>query len=191
MTPENILSNPSAPSEFLSIISLPKQKLIAYATGGAGINNTTQGLNLYIWRAQYLNGAIVLDVPSSPGVGVTEILYLSGVTELAFSFDLAMKPVLAYTVAQVSYLYFYDTITANFITLNLGTGLSDLHMVMDELRPELLYRADLTFTYIFQSSLYIRTQRERYAVPYLLSMNIRKIYRFGLSKSYRLQWLVV
>ena len=190
MTPDNMLSNPAVPSEFLSIISLPKQKLRAYATGGVGINDTTQGLNFYIWRAQYLGGAIVLDVPSSPGVVATEILYLSEVTELAFSFDLAMKPVIAYTIAQVSYLYFYDTLTANFATINLGTGLSDLHMVMDELRPELSYRADLTFTYIFQNSLYIRTQRERYAVPYLLSMNIRKIYRFGLSCSYRLQWLV-
>src|SRR5690606_17343676 len=150
MIPQNVLSTTPDPDAFRAPRDRVKERLIDYELGGRAIQDSSEGLELQVWRGRYLDGAIVLDVP-----GVVEpvtVLEIADVTEFQFTFDQNMQPAIAYVVNdQTAHWYWYDTTVPGFETLDLPEGSITPRCTLDDKRHAsgtLTGASDIILTYL-------------------------------------------
>lgn len=138
--------------------------------GGIAINDSSQGLKVQVWIAFYEGGVIKVK-PLDSNVS-TSVLAVAGVTELAFAFDQNMRATLAYVVNNISYLYFYDTLISNTTIVTLDVGVISPRLSMDDSRDNQTSNNDIILAYLKDNKLYMRVQRDRYLLEYLLTEDI-------------------
>lgn len=161
MLPQNTLSTEPLPSVFEGGRALTVSNIIDYETGGVGLNDPSQGLQVQTWRARIIDGTdIVLDSGA-----VTPFTLITGVniTEVSFSFDRNMNPAVAYVEDGLPKLYWYDSTLARMTTTEYPDIITP-RLTHDDRRESQSIISDVIFAYIRDGALYYRQQRDRYAV---------------------------
>ena len=162
--------------------------LTAYHLGGIGIQDPSQGLEVQVWVAQGYANRVDVFPENDPAAAVTFVSGATRVEFVALAFDQNMRPVIAYTDAGVTKLFWYDSSAADYVTTEYPTAQSPF-CVMDDTRPSatLTGRNDVLFFYI-DGGLKYRQQRDRYQTEYTLSaVSSGRIARAGMTDALRLQ----
>jgi len=193
MIPDYRLSTTSSPADFLGGRALVGNKLLDYETGGIGLNDASQGIDVQIWRGRYIGLDIVLDVPDNPEILPITVLTIAGssITEFSFTFDQLMNPIVAYVQGGESKLNFYDSSVSAYVTVNYGTSVSNPRLSFDDKRDSQLSESDVIFAYIENNSLYFRAQRDRFLTAYLLQTGVKKLQKIGMNVALEMQFNVV
>lgn len=192
--PNNQLSTNAAPKGFFGARALPTSKIVDYEDGGVAIQDASQGLLYQRWRALLLNpgevGSYVqLDAQS---VAPFVLVALPGLTEISFTFDQLMRPVLAYVQAGVAYLRWYDSVAAAYVTDTIGAGITTPRVAMDDKRfiaSGGFQDNDVILAYVKTGSLYYRQQRDRYTIERLLKTDVKPLIKIGFSRGLRFQFM--
>jgi hypothetical protein len=185
MLPENRLSTVAIPSTFLGGRSLTTSKILDWETGGIGIGDPSQGLQVQTWRGRLVGNDIILDVPDNPGVTPYTVYSGAGITEFSFSFNQLMSPLVIFVQSDSVKMYWYDSTVSNYVVTDYGNLLSHPKLALDDKRKTQTGNSDIIFAYIKDSSLYFRMQRERFLVPHLLKTNETYLHSIGMAVNNR------
>jgi hypothetical protein len=156
--------------------------------GGFGINNTNYGLLYQIWNCWIDHDKVII---SAPNTNPTVLITLSGLTEVSFTFDQNMHPVLAYVQNEISKLLWYDSLEGKQTIKILDTDVITPRVALDDKRAEQSAVSDIILAYFRGSSLYIRLQRDRFLIEYLLKENINgKLVKIGMNRGMRFEFVI-
>ncbi|WP_312056811.1 hypothetical protein [Acinetobacter courvalinii] len=182
MLPDNELSTNSVYASFM--VPTRVDPLIDYEWGGNDLNDESGGIQSKLWTGYYENGVIKI---KAEGVQ-HDLLAVAGVTALSFAFDLNMRPAVTYIVADVVYLWWFDTSSGSYTTTNFGSEIITPQLSFDDHRELFSLNSDIIFAYIKNGRLCIRIQRDRYQVEYdlgagqaLIQIGMMRNYRFGFA----------
>lgn len=162
--------------------------LLDYELGGVAIGDPSRGLDYQPWRSHVdsLGRVRLQPMNAAPTIVHTE----PGITELSFAFDQNMRPTLAYVVAGLVRLRWYDSIAGSYVITDYPTARSP-RASLDEKRPMLFGAiSDVIFAYIKGTDLCYRQQRDRYLTEYVLRggvMSNQRIVSIGMNSVQRLQ----
>lgn len=186
MIPDNSLSSSPVYGVIQGGRALTESVTEDYETGGVALNDPSEGLQVKVWRARIVNqSSIVVDAD-----GITPFIVVTGssITEVSISFDSNMQIVVAYTDNNVAKLYWYDTLTAGYVTTEYP-GAKNPRVSLDDKRDVQSDNRDVIFAYIRSGGLYFRMQRDRYEVEYLLNSSVTGLFlKFGMNNKLRLQF---
>src|SRR5690606_30037909 len=157
MLPDNVLSTPAVPGTFLEPRNQPKEPLIDWCRGGVGLQDSSLGLNVYDWRARYVDGDILIGVPGH--VPETVLVSVADVTELQFTFDQNMQPFVTYMVSgETMYYRWYDATVPGFVTDTVADAWSPRCDIDDRRQnPGILAGlSDIILAYLKDQTLYCR-----------------------------------
>lgn len=144
--------------------------LLDYERGGVDIGDSSEGLNVKDWTGTYDSGDFILE---ASGVSPTVVLSVPNVREFGFTFDQNMRVFLAYELEDdTSWFYWYDTVGSDFATTQLPDGSHSLRCSIDDKRSLQSNSSDIILSYLRDSSLYFRAQRDRYETEYLLTTGL-------------------
>lgn len=192
MLPSNELSSVSVPSEFLDPDDERTAPLIAKELGGVGLSDPSQGLQVQVWTAKYLDGDVVV---GSATVADAVQFSRPDVVEIDLAFDQNMFPAVAFTQlngeAQEGWLWWFSTLDNDHIFTQIP-GAYDLRVTMDDKRGMSSGQNDIILAYLKDDNLYFRAQRDRFDVEYLLRENVGgRLKRFGMNDGLRVQFEVL
>jgi len=186
--PSNTLSTFQVPDEFLDPDDDQVTALIARELGGVDISDASLGLRNQVWTARYLGDEVQV---GSDTIATSVLFTADDITEIDLAFDQNMLPQIAYTQAEVGKWWWFDTVTSGYLTLVLP-GAYDLRCGLDDKRDMSTGKSDVILAYLRADNLYMRIQRDRYGVEYLLRENINgRLRRFGMARNNRIQFEVL
>lgn len=192
MLPFNELSSVSVPGEFLSPDDQRVNPLIAKELGGIALSDPSQGLQVQVWTAKYLDGDVVVGSES-----VADAVQFSrpDIVEIDLAFDQNMFPAVAFTQLNgeitEGWLWWFSTLDNQHIFTQIP-GAYDLRVSMDDKRDMSNGQNDIILAYLRDNNLYFRAQRDRFGVEYLLRENVGgRLKRFGMGDSLRLQFEIL
>jgi len=170
-------------------------RTIDYEDGGAGIQNPQGGLNQQIWQARLLDAGeahsrVLLQAESVPPFIVWQQPYLS---EISFSFDQNMQPVLAYVQAGQAKLRFFNSVLQDFSIIELEQGAITPRVALDDKRDFLGYaQSDVILAYIFNGDLVKRLGSERYQTTHLIKEGVGNagLVKIGMNRNLRMQYRI-
>lgn len=190
MLPGNTLSSQPVSAPFNGGRALPVKAVVDYETGGVALGDPSRGLQVQVWRARIVenNTAIVLDAEQ---VAATTLITGNDITEVSLSFDGNMRPVVAYVDGGIPKLYWYDSQQASQVTTEFPgiitprVGLDDKRVLQSSVR-------DVIFAYLRNGNIYMRQQRDRYQIEYLLQANVGSpgLIKIGMNRQLRFQFLL-
>ena len=157
--------------------------LFQVVRGGTEIGNNSAGRDIQDWQVYYQQGIIHIK-PSSGDVVFT--LSVNNVLSVSLAFDTAMRIVLTWTTPLGAKLYFYDTLTLDYIIVDYDEVTSS-RVTVDKIDTWYNSSSDVLFLYIKNNNLYYRQQRDRYEIEYLIGEANGYIKRAGLTKLNRFQ----
>ena len=138
----------------------------SWELGGVAISDPSEDFK-YFWRGFLSGKYIALERQGQP---LNKVIKFSGdVTEISFSFDQNMKPVITFVEDGVSKLYFYDTVLQKEVTV-VYKGIRNPRVSLDDKRRFATSYSDVIFAYLKGDSLFYRLQRERYDTEHLVSV---------------------
>lgn len=178
MLPNNLLSSQPVVAEFFT--PLRNDPLIDFELGGIALQDSSAGLSKVLWKCFCENGSIKLGHDDH----VQTVLSAENVTALCLGFDLSMRPVIAYLANEHCYLWFYDTAASKQITADLGNGITFPQLSLDERRLVQSSNADVILTYIRNSKMYMRLQRERFQIEHEIT-RAKRLIQTGSMKNNR------
>lgn len=178
MFPNNALSSQPVVAEFFT--QWRDDPLVDFEFGGTALQNSSAGLSVELWKCFYENGSIKLSHDNH----VQTVLHVQNVTALSLGFDLSMRPVIAYLANDHCYLWFYDTAVSKQITADLGDGITFPQLSLDERRLVQSSNADVILTYIRNSKMYMRIQRERFQTEHKIT-RAKRLIQIGSMKNNR------
>lgn len=163
MLPDNTLSTQPIPTRFSGARSLPITKTVDYEDGGIAFNDPSQGLLYQRWRAKIVGDDIVFD---SPAVTPVVVFTRPGITEISFTFDQNMRPVIAFFAGGRGYLRWYDTAVGNQVVTPLAEDVITPRVTLDDKRATQSGISDIILAYKRGNNLYYRQQRDRFTIEY-------------------------
>lgn len=136
------------------------------AIGGAGLNDTTQGLASQIWTGSYDGASCIL----TPGTGVPITVALTAVQWFDFCFDQSMNPVIAYAdVFGQSHFRWFDSTISGYRVTDLPFNCDPWpYCALDDSRMAQSSTSDVVVLYTRSGGLYFIAQRDRFGVEYSL-----------------------
>lgn len=192
MLPNNAVTATPQVAPFLYPDSRRVSPLEDWEDGGVGIQDPSQGLSGYCWRAFTDPSGIWLQRDGLPAQ-----LWVASpgtVKELAFAFDQNMRPVVAYTLTDATVrLLWFDTLAAAYATTNYGTAIRTPRLCLDDKRSTQSLTSDVIFAYIKGTDLCYRMQRDRYGVERVLAAGLtteHKLRNIGMTTNLRLRFSV-
>ena len=166
-----------------------QQLLVDYEEGGIALNDTSQGLQYQVWTGQVdANGHFILSPASG---GQVTVLTVPNVTEWSFTFDQNMNPFFTWTDGTgASWFYWFDPVGNAFVTTQLPAGSANCRCSLDDKRKVNQSSSDILLSYIRAGALYLRQQRDRYAIEYQLSTALtgKRQVQAGLNTILRYQF---
>lgn len=194
-----VLETPTNCVSFVRPNNIDHSRRISFSLGGVAFSDTSEGLLEYTWMGAIdSSGDIwVARVDQDPSTRVT-ILTGVNATHVSISFDQNMNLMVAYESNDNSYLYWYNTVTTSHETIEVLNAYSP-HIELDDKRPASTGISDGIFAYMKNNpdgetaSLYMRQQRDRYTVEYLLKDDIKLgklLQRVGMTNDMRLAFMV-
>lgn len=192
--PSDELSTTPAPSRFSGARAGATSKTVDYEDGGIALNNSSRGLLYQRWRARLFNAGqadsyVMLDAREVP-----EFVWLTvaNMTEISFSFDQLMRPVVVYVAGGRAYLNWYDSAVPGYVTTALAADVETPRVAMDDKRYAVtdgFQTNDVILAYVRGGNLYYRQQRDRYQVERLLATGVKPLIKIGFSRGLRLQFM--
>jgi hypothetical protein len=184
MIPNNTFVTPPIVSAFPYPISLPFSALSETVWGGTALNDGAAGRLIQLWSIWY-DGLSIHIKPSDNAIALS--LTVPNVIQVSLAFDPNMSPVICWEDnTGHANLYYYDTISAQFITLTISA--TSCNAVVDDAAQYLSGFSDVIFSYTFENNLYYRRERDRYAIQYLIGSTTKLLRRVGLNVGNRLQF---
>lgn len=189
MFPENRLSTTLQAAAYTYPYTLePPSKVTAYALGGIGIGDTTQGLSYQLWTAEATPTSVDLYSDTQPRI---TILDQPNVSELSLAFDQNMNYTLAYTQYGQIKLYWFDTFVGNYVITGMPVGSISPRITLDDRRTTQSGNSDMILGYVRNGNLYFRMQRDRFLNEYLLESNVNgTLVQMGMNVKNRLQFKI-
>lgn len=186
--PENTLSTTPVPSAFIGGAAMPVARYIDFETGAGALNDPTLGHFYQMWQARIADDKIYISADNTPEYVWRTVV---GLTDVSIAFDQNMRLYIAYRALEVTYLYWYNTLTGDHETWNLGTGYLTPKLTLDDKRTTQSGGSDIIFAYIKDGNLYHRIQRERFQTERLLATGpFLGINKMGMDSGLRLQFLL-
>lgn len=190
MLPDHVLSTEPIAAQFNFPRNIPKRPLLDYEFGGVDLNDATEGLQVKVWKGEYIEGQVVL---SASGVAPVAVLTIAGLKDFSFTFDQNMRVAVAYELeAGGSHFYWYDTTISAYTTLNLAAGTITPLCCLDDKRELQIPSSDIILAYCRAGALYFREQRDRYQTEYLLHSAVgdRGLIQIGMNRVWRMQFMI-
>lgn len=135
-----------------------------------GLGNTDQ--NTHYWKGEVINGYITLRREDL--TELHNILYVGSVSELSFTFDQNMHPVIVYVKNNKSFMYRYDGKDFNLIRLE-----DKFNHPRVELDHKLIAHSpisDIVLGYTYKGKLCYALQRDKYQKEYVIDVNLSLIH---------------
>lgn len=168
--PGNIVSTDPVVVNLLAPDSIGYKPFIVYEKGGVDLQDTTQGLNSYDWRAKLVGNKIVIE--RDPDKYYEFVTGVSNVSSIDLAFDQNMNPAVVYEVGTSAFLYWFDSIPQQYVTTEF-TGLRSPRLSLDDKRQQFNNTSDIIFGYIkTNGDLAYRQQRDRYTIERVVSTGI-------------------
>lgn len=188
MLPSNAISSIPTPEVFLNPDAINRSALIDYEQGGVAINDVSQGMQAITWTCFVVPGTSTVKLQAGTAEPF-DFLGISGIEELAISFDQLMRPVFAYMISGQLYLYWYDPVPQQFVFSSFGPGRFP-RLSLDDKRAFNVSNSDVIFAYMRDDALYYRLQRDRYTVERLVESGIGNLtlVNIGMSRNLRMQF---
>jgi hypothetical protein len=164
-----------------------------YETGPTGLNDTSEGLLVKTWVFEIRGSTIVTYPEATPSLTTTLGSGYGELTEISGTFDQNGRPIFTYVEDGEAKLNWYDSSIASFTVTNYGATVLNPRVALDDKRFSQNPASDIIFTYIKNTNLYYRTQRERYLTEHLFKASVIQnentiLFRVGLNRGYRFQW---
>lgn len=187
MFPENRLSTTLVANAYTFPYTLtPPNTRTAYAMGGVGLSDPSQGMDVQLWTATALEDRVILEAPNMPNALVA--LSMPDITQLTLAFDQNMNYVLCFVQYNVTKLYWYDSFEGEYIITEFP-GASTPRVTLDDRRVTQTANSDVVLAYIKDNNLYFRLQRDRFQNEYLLAENLNaRLEQMGMNVRNRLQF---
>ena len=199
MMPGNALSVPTLWSPYLYPDSIVPSDIVSYQLGGVGLNDPSQGLQVQTWTL-VIAGLITSNdmVVSAPNTAPTLLLSKPNVTELSLAFDQNMSPAIAYVSQGNSYFWWYDNTIPGYTIISLPVGATNPRCTLDDKRARSisLGLSDIILVYLYNNNLYMRMQRDRFLIDYVLRTSVGNdipnpsLQKVGMNTNLRLDFTV-
>jgi len=170
--------------------SLQSFDLTDYEMGGVSLYDGGEGLLVKLWKIQYISPDVII---SENGLNPTTIFSTTGITELSFTFDSNMNPVIAYVENGDSKFRWYDPTIPGFTTTTLDAGSKNPKVSFDDKRLSQinLSQSEIILGYLKNDNLYIRASSERYQTEHLFKSGVTgKLIKIGMNDKNRLQFMI-
>lgn len=202
MIPENRLSNPVVFAPYAEAMRTARELTVDYEIAGVALNDGTQGMQVKQWTCEVIKrdhpsipDAFIWDIElSAPGVPTTiQITSATEITEVAFAFDNNMNNFIAYVEGGVPKFRWYSVGINDFVTVTLPVGTINPRACVDDKRAFNNANSDIILAYIRAGNLYVRYQRENYAIENLMKSGLGPdaiLIAVGMNQVKRLQFWV-
>lgn len=200
MIPNQALSVPAVPDNFLPVDVQPYELLVSYQMGGIALSDPSQGLDYQNWRLEAVG--IPANSPpshmyvSAPNTPQTLLLTAINIQSCSLAFDQNMKPAIAYIDYVGPKLWWYDGSIPGYTIIDLDPNITSVQITLDNKLPmaSLTNTSDLILAYTMNNNLYYSQQRDRFTVQYLLMQNVPlanpKVGKVGMNIGDRLQFYI-
>lgn len=185
--PGNTLSSQFIGAPFVGARSLEVSDILDYEDGGVALNDASQGLQVKAWRGRLIGDSVVLD---ADGVAPVTIYTGQGITEISFSFDQNMRPVLAFVRDGLPFLRWFDGTVNQTVNYPLPTDAITPRVTLDDKRATQIGVSDVIVAYVRDGKLCTRQQRDRFLIEYVHSDVPKGLIKIGMNTKDRLQFLV-
>ena len=188
MLPGNVLSTQEVRGTMTGARAMAVTKYIDYEDGGVAINDSSQGNQYQVWRARLIRDQVLLSAQNTDEF----VLYEApGITEISFTFDQNMRPVLSFMQAGRAKLRWYDPSAGGQVVTDLPATAITPRVILDDKREKQSSLSDVIIAYVRDGGLYYRQQRDRYQIERLLASGITSgLLRIGFSDQLRLQFMM-
>lgn len=188
MIPGNTISTTPIVGNFEYPNTLPYSRLSQTVMGGIALGDASQGRLYQTWIVT-LTGTTITVAPTATGIAeltftATDVLPTSTVT---LAFDTNMGVALAWTTAAGAKLYFFDSTTSAYATVDYP-GVTSCRLAVDDARSFYSSNSDIVFGYVRAGNLYWRQQRDRYQTERFVGATNKSLIRLGRSVANRLQF---
>ncbi len=187
MMPDKQCSSQAIVSQYRGADRLPFDGRYDYEDGPIYIQDTSQGLQVQIWRARIFGDTIYLTSPNTPEFPV---LTRRGIEEASLAFDQNGRYLISFLIRGNLYLYWHDPVIQEYAQTFLDSEVTSARITLDDKRRLQRDASEVILAYTKNNSLYYRGQLDRYQVPYLLQSGIAgRLMRVGMNSHYRLQFI--
>lgn len=196
MLPLNQLSSVNIPTYLIGSRNKDVSRLKDYEDGGIDLNDATQGLMYQGWESELQDDTVVLR--SDNGYSYT-IYSGTDITEISFTFDQNMRPVLAFVEGGIPKLQWFDSNIGTMTVTTLASGILNPRVFLDDKRYLHNSSSDIILGYLRVGNLYYRQQRDRFLIEYLLASNVytmgtgaqsHTLVKIGMGKNSRLHFVL-
>lgn len=184
MIPEYVLSSEVVKG---TIVGAKRGTTVAdvdYEDGGIALNDPSEGFFYQVWTCTIDEGRDI--VVSAPSVADTIVYTGSRISEVSLTFDQNMRVAVAFIEDGLMKLLWYDTtIAAEVVTTFTG---KNPRVLLDDKRDYFLADSDILLFYVKNRQLYMRAQRDRFMIEYMLHFPIDgRLRTVGMGRHYRVQ----
>lgn len=196
MLPLNSLSSKTIQSRFLYPSGIIVGKITEdFELGGIALQDPSKGLMYQPWYGYWNeDDSTAYLIPNFVSVPIP-IFTETNVFEFSFAFDQNMRWA-AFVLLKdgTGKFRWYDSQAGAYVT-TIYTGVTGFKLSLDDKRAIqiTLGLSDLLLTYIKDNKLYVRSQRDRFGVEYLLQSDLPNnllITNFGMNERLRMQWRI-
>lgn len=191
--PDNALSMEVIKGHYIGTNDIAPSKLVAYELGGIGLNDPSQGLMVQLWKVYARDTKVFITSELHPS---DILLFERGdiITEVSLAFDQNMRPFVAFVQGEgelaTTWFWWYDTAVSQQVFTQLVDARSP-RATLDDKRKMQSLSSDIILAYVKNNNLYMRQQRERFEVEYLLYEGINgSLVKVGMSDKNRVQFLL-
>jgi hypothetical protein len=185
MIPLNQLSTTFVNAPFVEKSNNLNAPLIDYEMGGVALNDASQGLKVKLWTL-YMDGQNVM--VTAEGVTPTVLFSLPGIRELSLAFDQNMRPFVAFVQYANAKFWWFDTAVGHVVFTDLPGAVTP-RCTLDDKRLIAQNTSDIILAYVKANNLYMRYQRDRYTIEYLLRSNVNAtLVTIGMATNNRLRF---
>lgn len=199
MMPGNALSIPTLWSPYLPPDNITPSLTVSYQEGGISLSDASQGLQVQVWTLSIEGPVISNDlVISAPNTLPAILLSAPNVTQISLAFDSNMKPCIGYTSQGNAYFWWYDTTIPGYTTITLPATSTFPQCTLDDKRKVSLDLgiSDIILCYLLNNNLYMRMQRDRFLIDYVLRTSVSNdipnpsLMKVGMNTNLRLDFTV-
>ncbi|WP_417436415.1 hypothetical protein [Idiomarina abyssalis] len=156
--------------------------------GGISLDDNTAGLQYQLWRGVMEDTELVLRGERG-GEGRVELG--PGVSEVSFTFDQNMRPMVAFVQDGLAKYRWYNSLLEDFEISQLGSWAKTPRVSLDDKRRLQSGASDIILAYIKDRMLFFRMQRDRFDIEYPTGEPATALVRVGMNTKNRFQFEMV
>lgn len=172
------------------LLPLRNNTLYDYEWGGIALNDPSEGLYYRKWKLFYDKETGDVLLKRADQSEIHHILNQIDITNIGLAFDYNMNPQVVYVYDNRTFLYWYDTALAHYVTTEILDATNPC-ISLDDGRDIASAVNDVLLVYQKGDSLYFRRQRDRYNTEYFIYTGIPenvKLHQIGMTNKFRFQF---